>query len=255
MPNRNTFTGMAVAIIHSIKPTSTVEEPQRLSGRLIAIGDIHGCSVALSELLKIIEPHKDDVVVALGDYVSRGPDSCGALNQLIALQKQCQLIPLLGNHDAMMLDARRSQDGFRTWLQFKGASTLASYGSSGQIEAIPESHFEFLANCRDDFETDSHFFVHANYHPEKPLRAQDEQTRRWLSLRDSTPGVLHCSGKVAVVGHTPQPELLDIGHLICVDTGCCRGGWLTAIDLNSGRVWQSNQGRSARRYEHSLPCR
>ena len=30
----------------------------------------------------------------------------------------------------------------------------------------------------------------------------------------------HVSGKIAVVGHTPQPEILNLGHLICLDTGC-----------------------------------
>ena len=32
------------------------------------------------------------------------------------------------------------------------------------------------------------------------------------------------SGKIAVVGHTPQPEILNLGHLICLDTGCAYGG-------------------------------
>ena len=45
------------------------------------------------------------------------------------------------------------------------------------------------------------------------------------------------------MGHTPQPDgkILDAGHLICLDTHCYDGGWLTAMDLQTGRYWQSNQ--------------
>jgi serine/threonine protein phosphatase 1 len=53
----------------------------------------------------------------------------------------------------------------------------------------------------------------------------------------------HCSGKVAVVGHTPQlsGEILDLGFLICIDTNCAHGGWLTALDTTTGRVWQADR--------------
>lgn len=45
--------------------------------RTIAIGDIHGCSVALKSLIDAIEPQSDDLIVPLGDYVDRGIDSKG----------------------------------------------------------------------------------------------------------------------------------------------------------------------------------
>ncbi len=52
----------------------------------------------------------------------------------------------------------------------------------------------------------------------------------------------HCSGKVAVVGHTPQQsgEILDLGFLKCIDTFCHGGGRLTALEVNTGKVWQAN---------------
>jgi len=71
-----------------------------------------------------------------------------------------------------------------------------------------------------------------------PLDQQHEQVLRWLSLRDHIPGP-HLSGKVAVVGHTPQKEVLNLGHLICLDTGCATGGKLTAMDIGSEEVWEA----------------
>ena len=65
---------------------------------------------------------------------------------------------------------------------------------------------------------------------------------RWHSLDDVVPSP-HLSGKVAVVGHTANTngEILDLGHLICIDTYCDGGGWLTALDLRSGQQWQASK--------------
>ena len=211
--------------------------------RTIAIGDIHGCSTALESLLNLIDLQPKDTIVALGDFVDRGLDSKGVLDQLIALKSRCNLVPILGNHDEMMLHARNGKDDFNFWMNCGGITALDSYGASGRFDLIPDSHIRFLQQCVPFFETETHFFVHANYKPNMRLEEMDDHTLRWLSLRDFVPSP-HCSGKVAVMGHTPQPEILDLGHLICLDTGCCDGGWLTAFDVNSGHFWQvDEQGR------------
>ena len=62
---------------------------------------------------------------------------------------------------------------------------------------------------------------------------------RWLSLHNHLP--LHVSGRVAVVGHTPQAEVLNVGHLIALDTNCCDGGWLSALDVGTGQLWQADE--------------
>jgi hypothetical protein len=28
---------------------------------------------------------------------------------------------------------------------------------------------------------------------------------------------------------------------VCVDAGCCTGGWLTALDVASGEIWQVDE--------------
>ena len=71
-------------------------------GRLLAIGDIHGCLPALETVLAAVSPRPNDTLVLLGDYVDRGPQSRGVIERLLALKEQCCLVPLLGNHDEMM---------------------------------------------------------------------------------------------------------------------------------------------------------
>ena len=211
-----------------------------MNERIIAVADIHGCSTALESLVTLIDPQPDDTIVTLGDYVDRGMDSKGVLDQLIALKSRCHLVPILGNHDEMMLNARNGKDDFQFWMNCGGITALDSYGSSGLLDLIPDAHIRFLQQCVPYFETDTHFFVHANYRPDFVLEEMDDHTLRWLSLRDIVPS-RHSSGKIAVVGHTPQADILDLGHLICLDTGCCNGGWLTALDVNSRQCWQVNE--------------
>ena len=73
--------------------------------RVIATGDIHGCADALYALLEIVDPTADDLVVTLGDYVDRGPNTREVIDQILDLKKRCRLISLVGNHELMMLDA------------------------------------------------------------------------------------------------------------------------------------------------------
>jgi serine/threonine protein phosphatase 1 len=209
--------------------------------RTIAVGDIHGCSLALAGLLAALDPRQEDTIITLGDYINRGLDSKGVLDQLIALESRCRLIPLLGNHEEMLLGAREGGDDFEFFMACGGIATLDSYGSTGQLDLIPRDHWSFLKRCRDYFETDRHIFLHANYKPDVSFDRLDSHTLRWLSLRDFVPDRPHCSGKVAILGHTPQSEVLNLGYLKCIDTGCCTGGWLTALEVGTDQVWQVDE--------------
>lgn len=213
-----------------------------MPARVIAIGDIHGCSTALAALLAAVDPKPNDTIVLLGDYVDRGPDSKGVLDQIIALASRCRLVPLLGNHEEMLLNSRDNEENLNFWLDCGGDATIESYGCGRQLDLIPLEHIRFLERCLSFYETETHFFVHANYEPDRPLIVQDEYTSLWLSLRNVVP-LEHDSGKVAILGHTPQPdgEVLDMGHLKCIDTGCVYGGWLTALDVGSGQIWQAHR--------------
>ncbi len=214
--------------------------------RVLAIGDIHGCLVAFRTLLAAVAPRPDDLIVTLGDYVDRGPDTRGVLDQLIELRGTGRLIALRGNHEVMMQNAREGEfaDG-SAWLACGGRQTLASYGSDDprlqDLERVPADHWYFLENdCRDWYETKTHLFVHASAYPDMTLEDQPTYMLHWEKLEDLGP---HQSGKVMVCGHTRQPGgiPLDLGHAICLDTGAYAGGWLTCLDCGSGTFWQANE--------------
>ena len=207
--------------------------------RTIAVGDIHGCSQALAALLTAIRPRPDDRLVILGDYIDRGPDSRGVIEQLLVLREQCQLVTLLGNHEQMLLRCLESTAERRFWLKYGGRETLASYG--GSLDAIPPRHLQFLRDGRLFFETAHHIFVHANYVADLPLDQQPEAVLLWTHLPRLRPAP-HPSGKTVIVGHTPQSlgKILDWGYLMCIDTCCFGGGVLTALEVETKQVWQAD---------------
>jgi serine/threonine protein phosphatase 1 len=216
-------------------------------GRTIAVGDIHGCSLALRALLDAIGPGPDDLLVFLGDYIDRGPDSRSVLEQVIALAGRCTVVPLLGNHEEMVLAALSDRDALASWLGCGGTATVLSYGWTPGgprrrlADIFPEEHLFFLQACKPYYETETHIFVHAGYVAGLPMDRQPGEALRWR-VTDAHTARPHGSGKVAVVGHTPQRsgDVLDLGFVKCIDTNCHRGGWLTALEVGTGQLWQSD---------------
>ncbi|OYP32345.1 metallophosphoesterase family protein [Rhodopirellula sp. MGV] len=216
-----------------------------MSGRLIAIGDIHGCRLALERLIEAIQPRENDTIVTLGDYIDRGPDSCGVLDTLIQLAQRTRLVGILGNHEEMMLEVLNHGAAHHAWLRYGGVETLESYNFNGDLDFLPDTHKEFLDSLGDYYAQGDFFFTHAAYDPEAEFENQEIEMLRWYSLTDGIPP-RHLSGKTAVVGHTANRdgEVLDAGHLVCIDTYCYGGGWLTAMEMNTRQVWQTDrQGR------------
>jgi serine/threonine protein phosphatase 1 len=231
--------------------------------RLLAIGDIHGCLRSLTTLLEAVNPAPEDRIITLGDYIDRGPDSRGVLDRLVALHATGQLVALRGNHDLMMLESARGR-GDVLWLACGGRQTLYSYGfTDAQIEQltegkgwfsdptdllakIPVRHWTFLEeDCLPWYETATHIFVHANIYPDCPLSEQPDYMLYWEKLIEPC---AHVSGKIVVCGHTRQKSglPLDLGTTICIDTNVYEDGWLTCLEVGTGRIWQANELGKAR---------
>ena len=209
-----------------------------MSGRVIAIGDIHGCADALDGLIDWIAPSADDTLVVLGDCIDRGPNSRGVIEQLLTLADHCEVVPILGNHEEMLLAAVDRPATLPAWLECGGRETLESYEVERMSE-LPHDHVLYLRTWVDYFETSNHFFAHGNYDPQVPLDEQEWGYQRWASLHTQLPD-RHHTGKTAVVGHTSQKtgEVLSAEYLVCIDTFCCGGKWLTAFDVTHDRFFQ-----------------
>ena len=212
--------------------------------RYLAIGDIHGCYRAFDRLLAVVQPQPEDIIITLGDYLNKGPDSKTVIERLIQLSQTHQLIPLKGNHELQLLQARSHNFEGSVELELFGIETLISYGLPGNklsLANIPDNHWYFLEHtCLNSWESQHHIFVHANLEPNRPLNQQPDYHLFWEKFIQPLP---HNSGKTMICGHTSQKngQPLDLGHAICIDTWACGRGWLTCLDVYGGQIWQTNQ--------------
>lgn len=211
--------------------------------RRLAIGDIHGCHTALTTLLGQVRPEPEDQIVFLGDYIDRGPGSRAVVDTLIDLRKRCLPLFLRGNHEAMILEARETFLKSDIWQSCGGLETLCSYEANFRqdwVSMIPDSHWAFFENTEKFLETDNHIFVHACLDPDLDMDAQPDWLLYWEFFERLKP---HRSGKQIICGHTPQKSSKpnNVEFAVCIDTGAVYGGWLTCLDVQSGKYWQANE--------------
>jgi diadenosine tetraphosphatase ApaH/serine/threonine PP2A family protein phosphatase len=210
-----------------------------MNGRLIAIGDIHGCHQEFAELLARLEPGREDRLILLGDLVNRGPDSA----KVIDLAQAHRALSLLGNHELRLLKFRRSGDP--KYLKNGDLETSQQLGAEhwSYLEAMPLTFEEPELNT---------VFVHGGFLPDEPWRKQPAEvvTRIQVINRDGKPAKradepdapswadLWSGPPFVVYGHTPRSEIYKLKWSLGLDTACVMGGLLTAYELPEKRFLQ-----------------
>lgn len=222
-----------------------------------AIGDVHGEADKLRQLHaaildRIAFEGRAAKLIHLGDYVDRGPDSRGVVEQVIALEKRfdrdpaVEVVSLMGNHEQMMLDAYDSEDGGSWWSQ-GGAETADSYaggkdkGGADWRDTIPQQHMSWMRRLPAMVHDRERrlVFVHAGIEPAQ-FPEEDQRTYLWTRserffLQWQWPDREELKGLLVIHGHTPKsfdPEIYP--HRINIDTGAVFGGPLTAVMLKDG---------------------
>ena len=225
--------------------------------RVYAIGDIHG----RLDLLQAVEglvledaagaPERRKVVVYLGDYVDRGPESRGVIEHLVAAPLDgFEAVHLIGNHESMMLAFLEDPSGGPGWMWNGGDATLASYGVAAPNiwtgrdrlaaardelkRALPPGHRDFLDALALSHREGGYLFVHAGIRPGIALDQQDPTDLMWI--REEFLGSAADHGVKVVHGHTiaERPVMLD--NRIGIDTGAYLTGRLTCLMLAGDRV-------------------
>ncbi|HSI72445.1 MAG TPA: metallophosphoesterase family protein [Fimbriimonas sp.] len=208
-----------------------------MAGSIFAVGDIHGQQWRLLNLIAKLPLTPDDLLVFVGDYIDRGPDSNGVLQFLIELrQSHPETVFLRGNHEEMMLNARRSRfnpETYALWMGNGGAETLDSYPRARPWwDRVPEDHWEFLEATSLEFWQGPYAFVHAGFLPPNAVWIWDEDPRLWV--REEFLNSDHDFGAKVVFGHTPQKSGKPLAkpNMLGIDTGAAYGGPLSAVKLS-----------------------
>lgn len=220
-----------------------------------AIGDIHGRLDLLIKLQGLILADADRrraarrVVVYLGDYVDRGPDSRGVIERLAtAPLAGFESVFLKGNHEDFMLDFLSGGSLAMSWMLNGGAATLLSYGidvldptrgrerlfdARADLQGrLPAAHRAFLENLSPWHREGDYLFVHAGVRPGVAMADQREADLLWIrhDFLNSTADF----GAVVVHGHTVIDEPEERPNRIGIDTGAVMTGCLTALVLQGG---------------------
>ena len=110
-----------------------------------AFGDVHGYRRTLCALLAKLGLVSGDRLIFVGDYVDRGPDSTGVIDEIIGLERSgYDVVKLRGNHDEWFIDwlgmadecpdskMLKRDETISLALPDNGfAATAASYGPNG----------------------------------------------------------------------------------------------------------------------------
>lgn len=220
-----------------------------------AVGDVHGMADKLAFLHQMIIDDIDQrlitraVIVHLGDYVDRGPDSHGVIHQIMTLEvdaaedDRVDIVSLMGNHERMMVDALagRGRVARDLWQTNGGEATVRSYRAAGvpASKMVDHAHLHWVAGLPTLYYDRSRniAFVHAGI---DPLQFPDctEETRLWtrsamFTDENNWPNRDVLADLTVVHGHTPTEDgMPDIGpRRINVDTAAVYGGPLTAAVL------------------------
>ena len=225
-----------------------------------AIGDIHGRADLLTEMLAVLEERAEaeqreggePIVVFLGDYVDRGPNSAAVIDLLLSGRPQgFRRHFLKGNHEQSMLAFMEAPMDNRAWVLQGGAETLVSYGVqppppvgaqdedwisvAATLKArVPRAHFEFLNRLERYVVYGDYAFVHAGVDAARTLEDQTDEDLYWsrarfiASKRRFSHRVVH--------GHTPVDRPYADERRIAVDTGAYASGTLTAARFEGADV-------------------
>lgn len=230
-------------------------------------------------LVRLPELNPDDTIVFIGDYVDRGPDSRGVVDRVRALASAgpARVVCLRGNHEDKWLDCGRAPDaGFlfppgngcgAMFRSYTGGPGLAEGEMLTQAELarffdvaawLPADVLAWFETLPLWYEDDHAIYVHAGLEADgdgwRHPSAGASTSLLWQRDKDFFRGY---DGKRLVFGHTPV-ELLPLDHLgflaslfddpldvwkrgklVGLDTGCGKGGFLSAVELPSLRIYES----------------
>ena len=195
---------------------------------------------------------ESDLLIYLGDFIDRGPNSRDVINHITKLQKQnVNSIFLMGNHEQVLIDFLFNNiNNLRYWLGLGADQTFKSYNIEVAnfikdgfeddkidklrkvfLNELTKEHINFFKNLKLSHTLGEFLFVHGGINPEKSLSQHDKMDFLW-SRSDKFFNKNFKFEKIIIHGHTPEKEIVNFPYRINIDTGCFFSGKLSCVCLN-----------------------
>lgn len=220
--------------------------------RTIIIGDIHGCNGTLQALLECVKPEAgEDRLVFLGDLFDRGPDSFKVFQGIKSLAERFgeDFILLLGNHEDYLLQPHLTKQQRMIWEHVGRQATVSSFEKAGA--RMEDSIAWVRDHVRLFWKTDLFQCVHAGIMVDPP---EVNDTETLVHSHETVPANRY-AGPLTITGHIAlehatwfagdgettaelaenEPQPLPETGVICIDTGCGKGGKLTAMVIEGNK--------------------
>ncbi len=226
--------------------------------RTIIVGDIHGCIDEFNELIKKLSyDKKSDRLILLGDLIDRGPDSVAVVRKARQMDLEC----VMGNHEYKFLKWFKSYN-----------SKNDVYDRKDYYLQLSDEDINYIAQMPTSIKLENTIVVHAGLKPGISLSNQSKDDLMYLRYTDKDKKFISLKkiskfGKEATGAHFWTefwygPESVVYGHnvhsfeeplieevrpgVFCygLDTGCCFGGKLTAMVLETKEIVQVQAKRT-----------
>ncbi|MBR4455606.1 MAG: metallophosphoesterase [Solobacterium sp.] len=212
--------------------------------RTVIIGDIHGCIEPFENLMEQVNPGSNDRLILLGDLFDRGSESWEVFQKVRQLAGAFgnRFILLRGNHEDYLLQTNPADSLMSVWNRVGRGDTVNSFRRHG--EEMEDAAPWIRQNARLFFEAPGFQCVHAGVIYEN-LADNDLNTLihdHNIVLKNRYSGKLTITGHIAVEyptwfkGNGECEQLayhrtykLPSSGVICIDTGCGKGGVLTGM--------------------------
>lgn len=238
------------------------------SKRTIVVADIHGCIDEFEELLKTLSYKKEkDRLILLGDLIDRGPDSVAVVRKAREMDLEC----VMGNHEHK----------FMKWYKSFGSANDV-YDRRPHYTQFTDEDVNYIARMENYIHLPQHniVVVHAGMRPGVSLRHQTKDDLYYIRYMDSDSKFISLKkisrlGKDATGAHFwteywTGPESVVYGHnvhsfetplieevrpdVFCygLDTGCCFGGRLTAMVIETKEIVQVQAKRTYYKSDYTI---
>ncbi|NRB83952.1 MAG: serine/threonine protein phosphatase [Winogradskyella sp.] len=227
--------------------------------RTLAIGDIHGGLRALTQVLERANVTDSDKLIFMGDYVDGWSESAQVMDRLIELSESNSCVFIKGNHDIWCEQWLADGTVNDIWYLHGGKETIESY--EGYSDETKQRHLDFFETMPVyHIDEEQRLFVHAGF---TSMHGVERETHRETFYFDRTlwEMALTMDKRIArkselypnrlkhykeiYIGHTPtlnyhKYQPMNAINVWNVDTGAAFTGSLSALDINSKEVFQSD---------------
>lgn len=227
--------------------------------RTLVIGDIHGGLKALKQLLNRAKITESDQLIFVGDYVDGWSESAEVVQYLIELTTTHNCIFIKGNHDVWCEKWLRTNRAEEVWLEHGGQGTTKSYARFSEEEK--KGHLSFFEQMKIyHLDDENRLFVHAGFTSMDGVEQESYESKFYfdrtlweLALTmdknidqdsDLFPKRLKHYDEI-YIGHTPtinfnSEKPMNAINVWNVDTGAAFYGKLSAVDIDSKEIFQSD---------------